>query len=51
MSRLLVISLLTFAWLFLFVYIKASGDYALSSGDFCKYNGCNKIGIDGNLKK
>jgi hypothetical protein len=51
MSRLWVITLLTFAWLFLFVYIKASGDYVFDSGDFCKYYGCNKNGIDGNLKK
>jgi len=49
--KFLIVAVLVFVYCFALVYIKASGDYALSSGDFCKYYGCNKIGIDGNLKK
>jgi hypothetical protein len=51
MSRLWVITLLFFAWGFLFVYIQASGDYAIGSGNFCLYYGCNKFDESGNLKK
>ena len=44
-------TLLIFAWLFAFCYIKAIGDYALPSGDWCKYYGCNKYNIKGELNK
>jgi hypothetical protein len=49
--RLFILSLLLFAYCLIFAEIVAGGDYALGSGDFCLYYGCNKVDYSGHLKK